>query len=195
MSAALGYIFMDAFPAHPRRITEAYFQQFQGFRWHDFWFACAVTAPSIILHEMGHKFVAMAYGLSATFHAAYTWLFLGIGLKLLNTGLIFFIPGYVSIGPGGGALQMAFVALAGPIWHLLLWGGSKIALDSDKKIPHNTRFFLLLLGHINKFLLIFNLLPIPGFDGFSVYLNLYRAFFWINLSKIFRKTRKSLLRI
>ncbi|MEK6962841.1 MAG: M50 family metallopeptidase [Nanoarchaeota archaeon] len=177
MSLALGYIFMDAFPQHPRRITEKYFQQFQGFRWQDFWFACAVTAPSVILHEMGHKFVAMAYGLSATFHAAYTWLLFGIVLKLLNTGLIFFIPGYVSIGNGGTHLQMAFIALAGPIWHLLLWGGSKIALNSGKKIPHTIRFFLLLLGHINKFLLIFNLLPIPGFDGFSVYLNLYRAFF------------------
>ncbi|HLD05873.1 MAG TPA: M50 family metallopeptidase [Candidatus Nanoarchaeia archaeon] len=177
MSAAMGYIFMDAFPQHPRRVTSTYFQQFQGFRWPDFWFACAVTAPSIILHEMGHKFVAMAYGLNATFHAAYSWLMLGIGLKLLNTGLIFFIPGYVSIGPIGSSLQMALIALAGPIWHLLLWGGSKLVLNSGKKIPHNAKFFLMLLGHINGFLLIFNLLPIPGFDGFSVYLNLYRAFF------------------
>lgn len=178
MSAALGYIFMNAFPQRPRQVTETYYESFQKqFNWQDFWFACAVTVPSVILHEMGHKFVAMAYGLNATFHAAYTWLLFGIALKLLNTGLIFFIPGYVSIGAGGTPLQMAFIALAGPIWHLILWGGSKMALNSGKKIPHTMRFFLLLLGHINKFLLIFNLLPIPGFDGFSVYLNLYRAFF------------------
>ena len=178
MSAALGYIFMDAFPHRPRKITEEYYASFQRhFDWNNFWFACAVTVPSIILHEMGHKFVAMWFGLGATFHAAYTWLLLGILLKILNTGLIFFIPGYVSMSGTGLPLQMALVAFAGPFWHLILWLGSKSILKSNHRLHHNTKFFLLLLGHVNKLLLIFNLLPIPGFDGFSVYYNLYRAFF------------------
>ncbi len=177
MSAALGFIFMDAFPHRPRHITAEYFSSFQRFDWSSFWFACAVTVPSIILHEMGHKFLALSFGLGATFHAAYTWLLFGIVLKVLNTGLIFFIPGYVSISGAGLPLQMALVALAGPIWHLILWLIPKALLQSNVHFRHNTKFFLLLLAHINKFLLIFNLLPIPGFDGFSIYLNLYRAFF------------------
>ena len=174
MSAALGFIFMDAFPK--RHKVEDYLKP-KSFDWDAFWFACAVTAPSVIIHELGHKFTAIAFGLHATFHAAYTWLFFGVLLKVLNTGLIFFVPGYVAIAGVAPPLHFAIVAFAGPFWHLILWYGPKLVLKHHKHMRHNTKFFLILLSKINGFLLVFNLLPIPGFDGFSIYPNLFKVFF------------------
>jgi len=49
-----------------------------GLSWKDFKFAIIITAPAVILHELAHKFVAMAMGLTATFHAWYTGLGIGV---------------------------------------------------------------------------------------------------------------------
>ena len=54
------------------------------FDWKAFYLAVIITVPAIVLHEFGHKFVANAFGMSATFHAAYIWLGLGVLLRLLN---------------------------------------------------------------------------------------------------------------
>jgi len=93
--AALGYIFHDIFrkprPFEPlHHLLSGY-----GFNLEDFFFAMMVTAPAIVLHEMGHKFVAIAFGASASFHAAYMWLGLGMILKLMRFGFIFFVPAIV----------------------------------------------------------------------------------------------------
>jgi Zn-dependent protease len=180
MTLAIGFIFRDVFHYKPKVevLTPEYymnrakgFKGFRGINWTDFWFAAAVVAPSIILHEFGHKFVAIAYGMTAVFQAAYTWLAVGIVLKLIGSSFIFFVPAFTSIIGEAAPIQHAAIAFAGPGINLALWLVSLIVLKTAK-LKNNHRNFLFLVSRINMFLFIFNLIPIPGFDGYSVFSNL-----------------------
>ena len=171
MTVGVGYIFMDALSSEPQ------LELMVGFDWARLRLACLITAPAVILHELGHKFAALAFGLIATFHAAYTWLLLGIALKLLNFGFIFFVPGYVEIQGIQTPLQSALSAFAGPAVNLILWIGARTAM---RLIPHmklKTFRILAMTRQINGFLFIFNMLPIYFFDGFKVFSGLI-AWIW-----------------
>ncbi len=168
MTLAVGYIFMDSFKTH---------QSLQEFNWRTFWFSCIVAAPGLILHELAHKFVALSFGLEAVFHAAYTWLGIGVVLKLLQAGLIFFVPGYVQISGSAEPLAHAVIAFAGPALNLILYLTSCVVLRKEDTL--STQFFLFwqVTKKLNGFLFIFNMLPIPLFDGWTVYSGLWLAFF------------------
>jgi len=132
MTAVVGYIFLDIFKL-PREHHDPLNPPSQ---WNDFLFACLITAPAIIFHEMAHKFVGILFGLKAVFHAAYTWLGIGVALKLFNTGIIFFVPGYVSLTPAG-SLPTAITAAAGPLLNLILfiattlyWGERSLPIEA-----------------------------------------------------------------
>jgi Zn-dependent protease len=129
-----------------------------------------IAAPAIVLHELGHKFVAMAFGLTATFHAAYLWLAIGVALKLVRFPFIFLVPAYVSIVGAAGVSAAAYgwSALAGPLVNAALALGCYIALKV-KHWPTQTTILLYASQQINLFLFVFNLLPIPGFDGSHVW--------------------------
>lgn len=174
MVAALGYIFMDILkrPAHaydPMRPQ-------RGFDMAAFKFSCLVVAPGILLHELGHKFVAIAYGLTATFHASIVGLALGIFLKLINSGIIVFVPGFVSISPAT-PMQTAVTAFAGPFMNLLLALGAWFVLANYKNLKSKTKFILILTKRINFFLFIFNMIPLGIFDGAKVFRGLRIALF------------------
>lgn len=129
----------------------------------------AVAAPAVILHELGHKFVAIAFGATATFHAAYIWLAVGVVLKLVRFPFIFLVPAYVSIvGVGVSSAAYGWSALAGPLVNAVLALGSYVALKV-KNWPAQTTVILYATQQINLFLFVFNLLPIPGFDGSHVW--------------------------
>ena len=176
MTLVVGYIFSGLFK---KPVQEDYdpLKQFKaGFFSDDFKFAVLVAAPAIILHEFGHKFVAISYGLEAHFQAA--WLFLGLALimKLMNFGFIFIVPAYVSIIGRASPLESSLIAFSGPAVNLALW---LFAMLSVKKnfFPKKYDTALLSTSKINMFLFIFNMLPIPGFDGNAVFMGLIRAFF------------------
>lgn len=165
MTLAVGFIFADMF------------RSYLGDR--AFWFSCLVTAPALIAHELAHKFVALGFGLEATFHAAYFWLILGIVLKLLRFSFIFFVPGYVSIGAGIMAVQplpSALIAFAGPLLNLVLFVVAW-AMLKQRRLKKNTFLFLQVTKQINLFLFVFNMLPIPMFDGLKVYQGLFSGLF------------------
>ena len=172
MSIVLGVIFSDI----ARIFRSPYSYSEKGFDWDGFKFAVMATAPAIILHEFGHKFVAMAFGLNAVFNAAYGWLGFGMLLKILNTGLIFFVPAYVSITGNASPLVYSGVAFVGPGVNLILWLGSGYIL---KKNLVNKKYhsLLYLTKQINMLLFIFNMLPIPMFDGFKVYSGVLKTIF------------------
>jgi len=178
MTAFIGFIFKDVFKRREHYTDPLqYYQNIRyGFNWGDFWFACGVTAPAIILHELSHKFVAMSFGFHATFHAAYTWLVIGLVLKLMNFGLIFFVPAYVSYPAGGTPLQHAAISIAGPLMNLIVWLVSGILirkrLISRKYLPA-----AVLTNRLNFFLFLFNMIPIPPFDGGHFFLSLIQAVF------------------
>jgi Zn-dependent protease len=161
MTLGVGYIFMDLFKVP--RVTL--------FDWRAFGRSCLVTAPAIILHELGHKFVAVAFGADATFHAAYAFLALGLILKLFKSPIIFLVPAYVSFSATLTSGESALVAFAGPAINGVLYLSSLFALKQH--LTPRGRAFWLMTRKLNGMLFIFNLLPLPGFDGF----HLFRAVF------------------
>ncbi len=170
MTLFVGYIFRDIFSRYSHKTPKL------GFDWNSLKFAIMITAPGLILHELSHKFVAMSFGMTATFHAAYIWLIFGLIMKLLNFGFIVFVPAFVSIAGSGSNLQFALIALAGPLTNLLIWLIAAY-LIKNKKIKTKHINLVVLTREINKFLFIFNMIPIPGFDGFQFLVNLFKVFF------------------
>lgn len=170
MISGVAFIFKDYFP-----VRKSKWEPTRG----DFWFSVWVTAPAVVFHELAHKFAAILLGMNASFHAAYSFLALGIGLKLLNFPFIFFVPGYVSIFGSSNPLLLAITALAGPALNLALWIGAWIVLEQENlknRLNKIQLAALVLTKQINMFLFFLNMLPIPGIDGFSVYTNLFRVF-------------------
>jgi Zn-dependent protease len=169
MSLIVGYIFSDILARFSKPIRYEPLRSYATrFDLENLKFASLVTAPAIILHELGHKFVALTYGLQATFHAAYPWLGIGLLLKMMGTGFIFFVPAYVSILGTATHFQFALIAAAGPLVNMALWLGSAFALKA-KLVKRRYLPLVFLTSRINMFLFIFNMIPIPGFDGSKVF--------------------------
>ncbi len=176
MTVLLGVIFMNFFKGFSK--PKAYdplthYNRGFNFDWNSFKFSVIVVAPAIVLHELAHKFVAIGYGLQATFHAAYFWLFLGLVLSLMNFKFIFFIPGYVAITGAAGPLQYSLTAGAGPFMNLLLW---IVAFTILKYKLMNKKYYpiLYLTKQINMFLFIFNMIPLSIFDGAKFFSGLFQ---------------------
>ncbi|MBI2653680.1 hypothetical protein HYX02_02600 [Candidatus Woesearchaeota archaeon] len=180
MTFFVGYIFSGIIPIRRERYDplEHYKRRFD---FSELKFAIMATAPAIILHELAHKFVAIGFGLNAIFFAFYRNSFtlmlgvLTIISKLTGFGFMFFVPGFVGISGQGTNLEFALTAFAGPFVNLALWLGSWYVLKHTKYKKKNY-LLLVLTQRINMFLFIFNMLPLPGFDGYKVFTGLINAF-------------------
>jgi len=206
MTVVVGIIFSDAFKGyfHLKRkqidVTDPEYYRVNYGLWNRIGvdkeairLAIIVTAPAVVLHELAHKFVAIAFGIAATFKASYFGLMLGLVLKVVFPGFVFFIPGYVEISSIIEPLKHAVIAFAGPGMNLILWLGSAYLLKKNQSKTNtnhqakinpkviNLKGKWLLILHmtkrINMFLFILNMLPIPIFDGFKVYEGIIRTFF------------------
>jgi Zn-dependent protease len=199
MTLVMGFLFMSTLK--PIKKTEDVLDKYlkgssRMFDWHALWFAALVTAPAIILHEFGHKIVALSFGLTSTFHSACSTsnllpgsppffdfycglMIISIILKIINFGFIFFIPALVQTSGSATVLQHVLIAAAGPFVNLLLFLTAWLILKYHKSLAPKTAHFLTLTKNINIFLLIFNIIPIPGFDGFNIFSGLgHLAGFW-----------------
>ena len=181
MTFFVGYIFSGMVPVRREEHYDPLTHYKRGFDWEGLKFAIMATAPAVILHELMHKFVALGFGLDAVFYAFYRSTFtLMLGIfsiiaKITGFGFIYFVPGYVGISGNGTHLQFALTAFAGPFVNLVLWILPWYLLKY--KIYKKKHYLLLVLTQrINMFLFIFNMLPIPGFDGYKVFTGLIRAF-------------------
>ena len=95
----------------------------------------------------------------------------------MNFGFIFFVPAYVSITGSTSPFNYSIVAIAGPAVNLLLWLIALLLLKSESvRKNHKLVPWLVVTKKINLFLFIFNMLPIPGFDGAKVYQGLIQTF-------------------
>lgn len=180
MTLALGYIFSGIFKEHhphhqydPLSFYKKRLVSHKALKM-AIWF----TAPAVILHEAGHKIVALALGQQATFHAAYGWLFFGILLRLLGSNFIFFVPGYVahSVGTLG---ETALVAFAGPFANLVLWLVAWYFLKHPHKLPKKYYKYMGIIAitkQINMFLFFFNMIPFAPFDGAKVFQWIFSLF-------------------
>jgi Zn-dependent protease len=176
MTLVVGFIFSGMFRKPVSDDYDPLKQAKHGFFSDDFKFAVMIAAPAIILHELGHKFVALSFGLEAVFEAAWFFLLLALMMKIMNFGLIFIVPAYVSIFGRATPLEFSMVAFAGPAINLILWLGTALSLKK-KLLPKKYDYLLALTSKINMFLFIFNMLPIPGFDGSKVFMGLIQYFF------------------
>jgi len=177
MTLGVSYIFSDILASRAQHAHHDPIKYWSSRRANNLLFALYATAPAIILHELAHKVVAISLGFQAVFHAAYSWLGLGIILKLLNTGIIFFVPGYVSISGGASGLQQSLIAFAGPGTNLFLFILATILLKYQHKFSKKVIDVLLISRQLNLFLFFLNMLPIPPFDGFSFFKGLWSFLF------------------
>jgi Zn-dependent protease len=183
MTLALGFIFQDVFKKKVYLDSsydpiKSYAKEKKSFFSEDYKFAMMVTAPAVILHELGHKFVAIAFGATATFQAAYLFLGIAVLLKLMKSSFIFFVPAYVAWQGTVSSLDSSVIAFAGPFVNLFLFLFAYSYIRSGKTTTKTIQFWNL-FKKINLFLFGFNMLPIPGFDGYHVFVNLFR--FWTGL--------------
>jgi len=175
MSFAIGYIFSDFFVREPLEGYDPlkYYQKKPLFE--NIKFAAMIAAPAVVFHELAHKFAAIMFGASATLHAPYFWYAAVVLLKMMNFPLLFFVGGYVSHTPLP-PLQSSIVAIAGPLMNLLLWLLS-MAVVKYGLVDKRYYKIVVAMGKINLFLCVFNMLPLPAFDGYHFFYGLYRAFF------------------
>lgn len=171
MTLALGYIFSAFMPQQlfgQKGLYHLIKAQAQGFDWEALKYAAILTAPAVILHELAHKFVALAFGLSAEFFASYWGLGLGVFLKMVGAPFIIFVPGFVNVPSDTHVLIMGLVALAGPMMNLFLWIGAGVYLKFFK-LNQKQMILAFLTKKINMFLFIFNMIPFGFFDGAKVF--------------------------
>lgn len=171
MVAALTYIFSELALFRQKTLYEYY----KGLTAKDLFFVAIVTGPAVVLHELAHKFVALLFGLVAELHVSLTGLFLGIILKMLGSPFIVFVPGYVSMEGIASHGAYGMTAFAGPLANLLLFLVSFIVLKK-RKMKKGTRILFMLTKNINLWLFIFNMLPIPPFDGYKVFSEFFKLF-------------------
>lgn len=173
VTVAAGYIFMDVFTPASSGDPIQDWQRQVSFK-DRFLYSILLVAPAILLHEFGHKFVGLYFGLDSTLNAAYVWLLIGVVVKLLRFPFIFFVPAYVSI-QGASASQLTLIAFAGPAVNLFIaaiaFGVYKVA-----ELSESTSKFWQYTMWINVGLFVLNMLPVPGFDGSKVFSGLLGLF-------------------
>ena len=136
-----------------------------------------------MLHELAHKFIAIAFGLSAFFQVWYPGLGIAIFLKLINSPFLIVAPGYVNISNSGildpfmNNLINVMVAFAGPAVNLIIWLIATLILTNARRLTQMQATTLYLTKKINFLLFVFNMLPIPPLDGFHVLFGLFKLIF------------------
>ena len=196
MSFVIGLIFSDFFSRYNRqgigkvkkRREEEYdpIKHYSGnlnlgplsVNWDDMKLAIIVIAPAIILHELGHKFTALAFGASATFHISYLFLGIALLLKVMRSPFIFLVPAFVAYSSINiTPLQSSMIAFAGPAVNFAIFGITTLILKFAKKLDRKTILILGLTSKVNLFLGLFNMIPIRPFDGGHVVAGLIQTFF------------------
>ena len=163
---ALGFIFSErktVFTEFGHQLSEGWQLRLKN--------AVMIAAPAVLLHEFSHKFLALYFGFAAEYAASLWGLAIGVFLKVVGSPFIFFIPGYVSISGYGSQLAFGFVALAGPIINLVLFLFFSAAIKYNWLQDYS--YIIYPSKQINLWLFIFNMLPIPGLDGFKFYASLF----------------------
>ncbi len=126
---------------------------------------CAVVVlTGFVLHELGHKFAAQAYGAWAEYRMYPKGLALALLVAFL--GFIFAAPGAVYIQGIISKKQNGIISVAGPAVNLVV---GILALTAAWAFAGGmVAFVLLMLARVNLILALFNLIPFPPLDGSKV---------------------------
>jgi Zn-dependent protease len=175
MVLAIGYIFSGYIKREPIEGYDPINYYKRNSIIEDIKYGAMIAAPAVVLHELAHKFVAMAFGAQAILQAPIDWYVLVIILKLLNFPLLFFVGGYVVHTPLP-PLQSALVSVAGPLTNLVLYL-TCMGLVRFKLVNKKYYRIISISAQLNLFLAIFNMIPIPGFDGYEFFRNMLSLLF------------------
>ncbi|MEM3374482.1 MAG: hypothetical protein QXE31_04640 [Candidatus Woesearchaeota archaeon] len=174
MVFAIGFIFSTFIKKEPDEEYDPINFYKKNSIFENFKYATIIAAPAIVFHELAHKFTAMAFGATATLHAPIDWYIIAIVLRLINAPIFFLVGGYVS-HTRLPFLESAIVSISGPLTNLIFYTLS-ILLVKFKLVKRKYYKTLAIIGKLNLFLFIFNMIPFPGFDGFNFILNLFNFF-------------------
>ena len=167
LTLVIAYIFMGDVRLRPRNVYDMMYPR--RFFWKEFQFAALIAAPGIILHELGHKFIAIGFGYSASFFIWPFGLFLGAFLKIIGSPFVLIAPGYVGLSSVSNDLHYRLIAFAGPLINLIIFGICWFILKKyGTKLNFKNLALISLTKKINGVLFIFNMLPIPPLDGSKV---------------------------
>lgn len=173
LTFTIGYIF-TGYIKKPKTTYELLHKK-PGFNWEDFKFSILIAAPAVVLHELAHKFAAIAFGLTATFKIFWQGLGIAIFLKLIHSPFLIIAPGYVQISSQNlYNWQGSLIAFAGPAVNLILFVAAYLILTRAKNLTRIQAVTLYLTKQINLLLFIFNMLPIPPLDGSTVVYGLFK---------------------
>ena len=131
---------------------------------------------SFIPHELAHKFVAIKYGYYAKYEMWKHGLLFALVLAIIsNGGFIFAAPGAVVIysidhfrkSRKTLTKENGIISMAGPMTNIIM---SILALLLLKLFAFGAVATLILgyLSRVNAFLALFNMIPIPPFDGSKI---------------------------
>lgn len=118
-------------------------------------------------HELMHKFLAQRYGAWAEFRIYPMGLIMAIFFSFL--GFVFAAPGAVYIQGRITERQNGIISIVGPLSNLVIGTACTflgLALSGSYEI---IGLALGVIGSINLFLALFNLLPFPPLDGSKVW--------------------------
>lgn len=137
--------------------------------------ATAVTL-GFICHELSHRGVAIRLGYIARYRLWPMGLILALLLSILTLGkIIFAAPGAVVIYPRYYWLppskwDQLKIAVSGPLANIVVGLVSYLILKlTIILIPMVVYYVLVYVAYVNLFLALFNLLPVPPLDGFTVF--------------------------
>ncbi len=119
---------------------------------------------SFLLHEFGHKFVAQRYHAWSEFRAYPMGLL--IALLFSFTGILFAAPGAVYIRGNITEDMNGKISLAGPGVNFIISAVAIVGCLLSPTVIVAYVFFM--LAYLNAFLGLFNLIPIPPFDGSKI---------------------------
>ena len=123
-----------------------------------FLYSLLIVGLGFLLHELGHKIVAQHFKLHATFRYDLKMLIVSFIASFFH--FVFLAPGAVVIRGRITTKKNGIIALAGPSANLLL-----ALLFYLIPTPISKEAVA-----INSWLAIFNMIPLPGFDGVDVWL-------------------------
>lgn len=120
---------------------------------------------AFLFHELMHKTLATKYGLKAEFKAFDKMLWLALLFSFF--GFIIAAPGAVMLSGRLSKEKNGKISLVGPLTNLILAAIFLIPLIFFN-FQGILNTFLTFGFRINSLLALFNILPIPGFDGWKV---------------------------
>lgn len=120
---------------------------------------------SFLLHEFGHKFVAQRYNAWSEFRAYPMGLLIALVFSFM--GFLFAAPGAVYIRGNITEEMNGKISLAGPGVNFIIAAISIVACMVF--VPGTfVHYIFAMLAYLNAFLGLFNLIPIPPFDGSKI---------------------------